>query len=246
MIQLPPRSGRDVADLLPDVCGRVLDVGCNAGALLHSLGRHRPDLDLAGVDIDALALDTARARLPEADLRTAPADALPFADASFDLVTCIDVVEHLPEATRRPAGRELRRVLRPGGRLIVQVPHAGTFAWLDPQNLRHRAPRLYARLVGSGVRDARYAAAEQAVVWHHHFTDQQLRDVLGDSWIVRHTHHGGCFVAPLTEILRWPYFHSWGTSAPGYAALQRLAHADHARDWGRRSYEVLVALDKPL
>jgi SAM-dependent methyltransferase len=223
----------------------VLDVGCHVGTRLRSLALRRPDLKLSGVDIDTRALHAARAALPDADLRAASADALPFADASFDLVTCMDVVEHLPVETRRPAACELRRVLRPGGRLIVQVPHAGKFAWLDPQNFRHRAPWLYARFVGGGVRDAGYAAAQQEVVWHHHFTDQQLRDVLGDSWITRHTHHGGYFVAPLTEILRWPYFHSWGTSAPGYSSLQRLADADQSRDWGRRSYEVLVALDKP-
>jgi SAM-dependent methyltransferase len=106
---------------------------------------------------------------PCGDLRAGSVAELPFADATFDLVTCMDVVEHLPELVRAPMFGEVRRVLKPGGRFVLQTPHAGTFQVLDAQNPRHRFPGLYRRLVRRGVRDQTYDG-RQDVVWHKHFT----------------------------------------------------------------------------
>jgi SAM-dependent methyltransferase len=81
------------------------------------------------------------------------------------VVTCMDVVEHLPEPVRAPMFGEVRRVLKPGGRFVLQTPHARTFQALDAQNLRHRFPALYRRLLRRGGRDQAYAGW-QDVVWH--------------------------------------------------------------------------------
>ncbi|MEA2426686.1 MAG: hypothetical protein QOF37_314 [Thermoleophilaceae bacterium] len=98
---------------------RVLDVGCGAARsyaprLARSAGSY------VGVDVSSTAVDAAgRAGL---DARVIDdASKLPFPDASFDLVTCIEVLEHLfaPEA----AVAEIRRVLRPGGRLVTSAPN---------------------------------------------------------------------------------------------------------------------------
>src|SRR5688572_20735056 len=103
----------------------VLDVGCNVGAFLGECGRRFPQARLAGVEVNAAAVADARKLLPGAELHVAGAESLPFPDASFPVVTCLEVVEHVPPALRPTAFREIRRVLRPGGRLVVSVPHAG-------------------------------------------------------------------------------------------------------------------------
>jgi SAM-dependent methyltransferase len=229
---------------LPPGARTLLDVGCNAGALLALVRASHPDLALAGVDIDRVALHEARVHVPQADIRAALATDLPFADDSFDVVTCMDVLEHVPEPQRAPALSEMRRVVRTGGHLVIQVPHAGAFSALDPQNFRHRAPRLYGRLVSSGVRDERYADAQQDVVWHHHFTRDELVGLLGPGWRTMREHYGGCLIQPLTEILRWPYFRRGSTDSRGYRFLTALSVADHGRDWGRLAYEVLLVLAK--
>jgi SAM-dependent methyltransferase len=59
------------------------------------------------------------------------ATALPFADGSFDAVLCLEMLEHLPEADREPAVREMLRVLRPGGRLVATFPAGDTARRLD-------------------------------------------------------------------------------------------------------------------
>ena len=130
----------DAPDPLP---GATLDVGCNCGELLLTCRQMYPAMSLSGVEINPSALEKARAALPDAELHGVGAVAMPFADESFDCVACIEVLEHIPAERREQALAEMRRVLRPGGRLILRVPHAGLFAWLDPNNFRFRLPGLY-------------------------------------------------------------------------------------------------------
>ena len=134
---------------VPPDAADLLDVGCNVGELLISCSDLFPTMRLAGVEINADALEIARRSLPGAELRVSGAQDLPFADASFDCVTCIEVLEHIPADLRAKSLAELRRVLRPGGRLVLRVPHAGAFAFLDANNLRFRFPKLYHRFLGA-------------------------------------------------------------------------------------------------
>src|SRR5215471_8950963 len=117
--------------LAGDVAGRrILDAGCGAGPLFAAL-RDRGAI-VTGIDKSAGMLELARRRLgDEADLQVADlASPLPFPDDTFDDVTASLVLHYLEDWG--PALAELRRVLNPGGRLIVSVDHP--FA----ENLWHR------------------------------------------------------------------------------------------------------------
>jgi SAM-dependent methyltransferase len=96
---------------------RILDAGCGTGGVLAALSRRG---EAVGVDPDPGAAAAAAERVPGADVRVADAAALPFGDAAFDVVCCLDVVEHVDDD--RAVLRELRRVTRPGGRLVLTVP----------------------------------------------------------------------------------------------------------------------------
>jgi ubiquinone/menaquinone biosynthesis C-methylase UbiE len=90
---------------------RLLDLGCGTGHYLR-WARER-GYQVAGTDGSEAMLAEARRLNPAADLRLAPAEALPFPDASFDAVLCIEVLRYLPRID--PCLREMSRVLRPGG-----------------------------------------------------------------------------------------------------------------------------------
>lgn len=102
----------------------VLDVACGTGSLALAARRRVGDGgSVSGVDAspEMIAIATRKVRRADAevDLRQALAEALPFADASFDAVLGTLMVHHLPGPTRATFALEARRVLRPGGRLLL-------------------------------------------------------------------------------------------------------------------------------
>lgn len=111
---------------------RVLDVGCGTGAALERYGS--AGCDVTGVDVSGAMLARAAQRLgPAADLRLASGTALPFADASFDLVTASMVLHEVPRAERVPMLTEMRRVLDPGGAILLTDFRFGSLrGWRGP------------------------------------------------------------------------------------------------------------------
>ncbi len=94
---------------------RLLDAGCGAGllALLASLR----GAQVSALDASPELLAIARKRLPSADVREGDLEALPFDDASFDAVAAVNSVFYAADMAQ--AMRELARVIRPGGRVVV-------------------------------------------------------------------------------------------------------------------------------
>jgi ubiquinone/menaquinone biosynthesis C-methylase UbiE len=102
----------------------VLDVGCGTGGLAIEVKRQvGASGSVTGVDPSAAMIARAeqKARKAGTDVafRTAAAEALPFSDATFDVVVTTLVLHHLPGETRRAGVAEMRRVLKPGGRLYA-------------------------------------------------------------------------------------------------------------------------------
>jgi SAM-dependent methyltransferase len=134
----------------------ILDVGCAEGFILHDIQDRFPHAALLGVDTDASALERGRRIHPALDLRAGDAYHLTFEDATFDLVLCLETLEHLTDPER--ALEELRRVSR--GYALLSVPHEPLFrlanllrgkhaqAWgNDPEHLHSWTPSSFRRLV---------------------------------------------------------------------------------------------------
>ncbi len=159
------------------LAGRVgthLDLGCNTGEFLDGLAR-TTDLDVVGVDRSDAALVTARAAgLPV--VRTDRWGRLPFADGTFDSLSALDVLEHVPDEVSLL--REARRVMRPGGRLVMTVPERHVLSVLDPDNAKLRIPRVHSMV---------YRARFGAELYRERFVE--LTDGFrGDLAVERHDH----------------------------------------------------------
>jgi SAM-dependent methyltransferase len=109
---------------------KVLDMGCGSGRHLGELSR-RKGVTAVGADISLEDLLQARQRIQTLKdwgehaggttvVLAADITRLPFADGFFDLVICSEVLEHIPE--HEEAVKELTRVLKPGGNLVISVP----------------------------------------------------------------------------------------------------------------------------
>jgi SAM-dependent methyltransferase len=127
----------------------ILDVGCGAGNMFHHLSRYG---HVRGIELDARPVKIAQSR--GYDVRQADASrAIPFDDASFDLVTALDVIEHADDD--ESILREAHRVLRPGGHLLLTTP---AFQWLwsfnddlNAHKRRYTARELTARVARAGL-----------------------------------------------------------------------------------------------
>ncbi|MFL5862627.1 MAG: class I SAM-dependent methyltransferase [Solirubrobacteraceae bacterium] len=129
---------------------RVLDAGCGSGRTLQELVDYG---EVSGIELNADAAAIARAR-GLGEVREGRLEELPWDDATFDLVTCLDVIEHVPDDAAALA--EIRRVCRPGGWLLVTVP-AYQALWSRHDEANHH----YRRYSRSSLRAAARAGGWQ-------------------------------------------------------------------------------------
>ena len=135
------RTAVALLDPAPDE--RLLDVGTGTGAILRELReRGSPPVDVTGIDASAAMLARVGS-LPDGwSVQVGDARSLPFADGAFDVVTAayvLHVIDDLPAALA-----DIRRVLRPGGRLVAVTPA------VPPRGLARPAARALDRLADRG------------------------------------------------------------------------------------------------
>jgi SAM-dependent methyltransferase len=132
--------------LAPETLGAVpvlADLGCSSGHLLADLAARVPSATLIGVDAVADGLTRAAHTVPQAILAHASVNDLPLADGSVDGIVALNLLEHVPDDVG--ALREMARVLRPGGRVVVVIP---------------RGPELYDAYDAVLQHERRYAGGE--------------------------------------------------------------------------------------
>jgi SAM-dependent methyltransferase len=112
-------------------CKRILDAACGDGRYSRFLLRWAdPDATLTSFDLSRGMLRRARARLQSDRITQVVADVtkLPYADQCFDAIVCGWVLEHLPDPS--PGLRELARVLRPDGRVLLLTTEDTSLGWV--------------------------------------------------------------------------------------------------------------------
>ncbi len=160
-----------IKNLKPKNGERILDLGCGDGFYLYLLSHLDLKLILHGVDYDKHALNSAKKNLDPNKVKLSQADLmkrLPFSDEFFDGIVMSEVMEHLPDDIK--GLKEVRRVLKKNGRLVLSVPHLNyPFSW-DPINwILQRSLKTH---INSGF---------WAGIWNQHlrlYSDENLNSVL--------------------------------------------------------------------
>ena len=131
-----------IREISPEIQGKYLDIGAGHGELIRLLSREF-SLQPTACDYTQELMRVPGICVDVVDLNT---DALPYPDASFDLITCTEVIEHVEHYRR--TFREMFRILRPGGTLVVTTPNVlnlrsriryllfGFFSLFGPLHLR--------------------------------------------------------------------------------------------------------------
>ncbi len=126
---------------------QILDAGCGSGRTLEELV---PYGAVQGIELDPEAAAVARAR-GQGEVREGRLEHLPWPDETFDLITCLDVIEHTPDD--RATLRELRRVCKSGGYLLVTVP-AYQVLWSQHDEANHHFRRYNRRMLRAAAAQA--------------------------------------------------------------------------------------------
>lgn len=203
---------------------RVLDLGCGNGGFLEGLDRIGDHVFPSDISLESL-VTCAQRGFP--DSAVSSGYALPFADASFDLVCMFDAIEHIEDDER--AMREVARVLRPGGHILVSVP-AYQFLYANNDRVaqhfrRYTRPRLAGVFEQAGLVVERNSHANiflfpvilPAVLAIKLLEKVLKKDASSDhtnlSWPIPQFVHDLCFrlfaaELPFTKRFNWPVGHS--------------------------------------
>lgn len=191
--------------------GKHLDYGAYNGAILRVIADTGLISAGVGVDVNREVVAAAQASLPPTITLSAIGKGghLPFSDDSFDSISVLDVIEHIND--QAAILKELRRVLKPGGIIVVTVPRKHIFSFLDLGNWKFVFPRLH-RFYISATRSAdayraRYQQSPDGLVgdievekaWHQHFSNSELGRLLEENGYQVLTFDGtGLFARPLS------------------------------------------------
>jgi len=220
---------------------RHLDYGAYDGAVLCELSRVGVIESGVGLDVNLLALDARGSDIPDnielAVVATKPKISISFEDESFDTASVLDVIEHIVD--QEAILKEIRRVLRPGGDMVITVPKNYVLSWLDTGNFKFRFPFLHRKFYEFWYskaayrkryvecKDGLFGDIEMEKKWHQHFSEQEMRDLLEKcGFEVVGFDGSGCFLrifgilrffmpflrAPINWIISWDerYFKSCG------------------------------------
>lgn len=149
--QTPPiprgRGPYAIGLLEPKSTDKILNIGCFDGALEYHFLKGKVS-EIWGVDVNGDAVKTAQ-KLHDAErFKTIQSETLPFPDHYFDKILCLDTFEHVQDESL--VAREIERVLKPNGTLILSVPH-DFLNFLDVDELTRWPRNLYRKLSGRPI-----------------------------------------------------------------------------------------------
>ena len=132
---------------------RILDVGCGTGEFVQKLARLMPASEIHGLDLSRTMIDKARGKTRYPNLRFDEGDVekLPYEDNSFDVITCSHSFHHYPD--KEEAVREMYRVLKTGGRLMIVDGCRDTFFGRIIFNIVERMEKHVYHLLGDEFRE---------------------------------------------------------------------------------------------
>ena len=128
---------KEIQPLLPNNCGRVLEIGCGAGATLGWLRQQHHATHTVGIEIAETAADKARLFADEVHCLDFERQDLPGNEPKFDLILCLDVLEHMVDPWA-VIDRLATRYLKTGGTLLVSLPNVRHYSVVLPLLLQGR------------------------------------------------------------------------------------------------------------
>jgi 2-polyprenyl-3-methyl-5-hydroxy-6-metoxy-1,4-benzoquinol methylase len=224
-----------IRSLLPECSDRLLDVGC--GPITSDYPYADKALHVTCIDWHLKAFGSLPSNVECLDGDFISIDLAP---NDYDSIIAADVFEHILLEQEALFVTKCVSALRPGGSVVISVPHQGTFASLDPYQVKPRIHRMLARLhlykgLHNGCCDIRKG--------HKHYALQELINKFSPLQLAHVAYFGYVF----DPLLSWAVALTRGSGRiPGFSWLQRASRRELHRDYGQRSFNIAVSFRKPI
>ncbi|MCD4707223.1 MAG: class I SAM-dependent methyltransferase [Candidatus Sabulitectum sp.] len=176
------------SESLIDFCNRhlsegcsVLDLGCGGGRNSHYLAQE--GFELYGMDISEAAVDICRKRFEQFSLkgnfRQGDFTSIPFEDNSFQGIVCIAAIDHVTLSGAEAAVREMRRISKPGCKILITFDPSGT-----DDDIVHQA-----EILSDG--SLFFTEGDQQGMIFRRYTDAEIKELVGEENIISFNHSPG-------------------------------------------------------
>jgi 2-polyprenyl-3-methyl-5-hydroxy-6-metoxy-1,4-benzoquinol methylase len=223
-----------IRSLLPERSEGLLDIGC--GPITSDYPYADKALRVTCIDWNLKAPSSLPSNI---ECLNADFTSIDLPPSTYDSVIAADVFEHILLEQESLFVRKCVSALKPGGNMVISVPHLGTFACLDPYQVKPTIHRILARLglykrIHNGCCDIRKG--------HKHYSLQELIDKFSPLQFSQVVYFGYVF----DPLVSWSVALSRGSGRiPGSAWLQRARLRELSREYGQRSFNIVVRFHKP-
>lgn len=222
---------------LLEYCDSILDIGCASGYYTKLYSKKCNVI--YGIDPNKDLIEKAKKENPEIKFIVSNAEKLPFKNENFDFVVLSDVLEHVENENK--SMKEVYRVLKKNGEVIITAPHKGLFRFFDVDNYSwyaRRFKRFYRfihRLKGREPPQVKEGYNNK----HRHYSLEDLRRLLEDFEVVNYKRIGlvtADLGSNLKLFFRWVFNKEF--------EFKKLRHLDYKYSFGRFSSSIVVVARK--
>jgi 2-polyprenyl-3-methyl-5-hydroxy-6-metoxy-1,4-benzoquinol methylase len=223
-----------IRSLLPEYSERLLDVGC--GPISSEYAYADKASRVTCID---WKLKTSGAIPPNVECRDGDFTSMDLAPNAYDSIIAADVFEHVQLEHEPLFVNKCALLLKPGGTVVISVPHQGTFAFLDPYQVK---PAIYRTLAQLHLYKAAHNGFCDIRKGHKHYSLQELVDRFSPLRLSQVVYFGYVF----DPLHTWAVALSGGSRRiPGTSMLEQARWKELNHDYGERSFNVAVSFCKP-
>ena len=222
-------------EIIPNNTNNLLDVGCASGySTIFFKNKAR---NVYGVDVIKKLIEEGKKKYKNINFKLIKSEKLPFKSDFFDVVTILDVLEHVNKDNLMI--NEIYRVLKKDGILILSVPNKGLLTFLDADNIKTTMPFLYKILYLSVKR--KYPEMKKEV--HKHYSLYEIKNLMKNKFEIKKLHIGSSIISTLMsyfEILSLRSFNRIYFES----VIVSIKNLDYGINYGKIGDNILIKANK--